>query len=131
MRFLHIGKDGGPQSTVTGYWLAEVKKLFSVALLKFENGSRESFHSHAFNSISWVLKGSLREELLDGGNIDYTADAWPIVTRRKTFHRVFSSGTTWVLTIRGPWSKTWREYDPKTEKFSRLTDGRVVVKKEY
>jgi len=25
MRLFHIGKDGGPYSTVTGYWLIELR----------------------------------------------------------------------------------------------------------
>ena len=55
MKLCYVGKDGGPESTVWGFWLIEIKKLFSVALLCFENGSREAFHTHAFNSVSWVL----------------------------------------------------------------------------
>jgi len=56
-------KDGGPDSTVTGYWLIESKKWFSIVLLKFEGKSREAFHTHAFNAISWLLKGKLIEHI--------------------------------------------------------------------
>lgn len=66
MKFFKKMKDGGPESTVTGYWLAEIKSLFSVVLLRFDGKSREAFHTHAFNSWSWVIKGSLTEEMLDG-----------------------------------------------------------------
>lgn len=130
MRFFHVGKDGGPESTVTGYWLVELKSLFSIALLKFENGSRSAFHSHAFNCVSWVLKGRLREECLfdpyTKGTV-YQPSLRPIVTRRTTFHKVNSYGTTWVFTIRGPWSKTWYEYSQDTRKFMTLKNGRVMV----
>lgn len=128
MSLLHFGKDGGPKSTVTGYWFPEIKRLFSIALLKFENGSRDEFHSHAFNCISWVLKGKLREERLDEGwTCTHTPSLWPIVTKRSTFHRVFSRGTTWVFTIRGPWGKTWMEYNPQSSQFSLLGLGRKVL----
>lgn len=129
MRFFHKGKDGGPDSTVTGYWLVEIKSLFSIALLRFDNGSRYAYHSHAFSCISWVLSGLLRETL-HGDPYEERAywPSWrPVITKRVTFHRVKSEGTTWVLTFRGPWAKRWREFDPFTNKLSTLENGRVVV----
>jgi hypothetical protein len=133
MKFWKHGKDGGQYSTVDGYWLIEIKWLFSIALLRFGHGSRESFHSHAFNCISWVFgPGQLREEHLTTigteNRVQYHRRSfWPVITRRSTFHRVFSIGTTWVLTFRGPWSKTWREHDPRTGANTTLTHGRKVV----
>lgn len=127
MKLFYKGKDGGPKSNVTGFWLVELKSLFSIALLRFSDGSREAFHSHAFNCISWVLTGRLREEHLHGGEWQYTPSFRPVITRRATFHRVFSYGTTWVLTFRGPWSKRWREYSPATKEYSTLKDGRIIV----
>lgn len=132
MKFFHKAKDGGPYSTVTGYWLAEIKSLFSVALLKFEDGSRESYHSHAFNSISWVLSGKLCEEHLGPGSstvrVDHhTSGLRPVLTRRRTFHRVFSEGTSWVLTFRGPWVDHWHEFNPAMRLASTLMHGRRIV----
>lgn len=127
MKFFHRAKDGGPKSTVVGYWLAEVKRLFSVALLRFANGSRDEYHSHAFNSVSWVLWGTLIEEHLDGRIEVHVPSLFPIITRRDTFHRVVSLGTTWVFTLRGPWARTWYEYDPLTDRTVILRNGRVVV----
>lgn len=127
MKLFHVGTDGGPTSTVTGYWLVEMKKLFSIALLKFGHGSRDEYHTHAFNCISWVLRGSLREEHIDGTVVKYKPSLRPVITRRSTFHRVFSEGTTWVFTLRGPWSKRWSEYDPASGVYTHLEHGRVVV----
>ena len=59
MKLFHKSKDGGPDSNVTGYWLIEWKKAFSVVLLRFDAGTREAYHNHAFNAISWILKGEL------------------------------------------------------------------------
>lgn len=129
MKFFKSGKDGGPDSTVTGYWLVEIKRLFSIAVLRFDDGSRYAYHSHAFNSTSWVLSGLLKEKLLGApyDEIVYWPSWRPIRTLRSTFHRVKSEGATWVLTFRGPWAKRWREFDPFTNKFSTLENGRVVV----
>jgi hypothetical protein len=127
IRFLEVRKDGGPESRVTGYWLIEVKWLFSIALLRFDHGSREVFHSHAFDSISLVFgPGQLREELI-GGDVRLYRRSWtPVLTLRGTFHRVFSEGRNWVLTFRGPWAKTWFEYDPNGT-LTELTHHRRVV----
>lgn len=126
MKFFSKAKDGGPDSTVTGYWLIEWKGLFSIALLRFDHGSREAFHNHAFNSLSWVLTGELREEHMNGTVEFHNRSLAPIVTKRRTFHRVFSSGTSWVLTFRGPWRKHWWEYDPNKHVYTQLRDGRKV-----
>lgn len=126
MKLFSKGKDGGPESTVTGYWLIEAKKLFSVVLLKFEGASREAYHNHAFNSVSWLLRGKLYEWLTDGDvNIHYPF--WvPILTKRSTFHKVDSVDcTSWVLSFRGPWAETWNELRPEGP--VTLTNGRVEI----
>ena len=128
MKFFYHGKDGGPDSVVEGYWLCEIKSLFSIALLKFNDGSREAFHSHAFNSVSWVLSGLLVEEHLNKCLYWYSPSLKPVFTSRKTFHKVHSRGDSWVLTFRGPWSKQWKEYIPQEEKFVTLESGRKIVK---
>lgn len=127
MKFLHYGKDGGPESTVHGFWLVEIKSLFSVALLRFSDGSRDSYHNHAFNCLSWVLKGRLREHILNGSKQYYEPSIKPVLTRRETFHRVVSEGVSWVFTVRGPWSKTWKEYNPRNQTLTVLTNGRKIV----
>ena len=135
MRFLSKAKDGGPKSTVTGYWLIEVKRLFSIVLLKFEDGSRDEYHDHAFNSWNWVLRGRVWEMILElvegrsfsGRTVEHRPGLRPVFTARDRMHRVVSDGTTWVLSIRGPWSRTWKEFNPNSLEFSTLTHGRRVV----
>lgn len=128
MKILSYGKDGGKDSVVWGFWLIEIKPLFSITLLCFEDGSREAYHSHAFNSISWVIKGRLEERILDGPIRKYTPSPRPLFTYRDTFHKVFSFGRTWVLTFRGPWKKTWKEFLPETKEVVTLTNGRKILK---
>ena len=130
MKLCYVGKDGGKESTVWGFWPIEIKSLFSVALLCFENGSREAYHSHAFNSVSWVLKGSLYEDCIGGpflGGRRHKAGFRPIYTSRTNMHKVTSIGRTWVLTFRGPWKDTWREWLPLEKRFRTLTHGRREV----
>lgn len=125
MKFIETSKDGGSESTVWAHWLFEVKKLASVVLLRFENGTRDAYHDHAFNCISWVLSGKLEERMRDGSINYYYPSLKPVITRRDTFHQVFSYGRTWVLSFRSPWVKTWNESVAGEE--ITLTSGRKRV----
>ena len=125
-----VRKDGGPYSTVLGYWLVELKRLFSIVLLRFDGASREAFHNHAFNSVSWVLKGRLIEEHLDGRIEVHKPGLRPVVTRRSTFHKVSSDDRTWVLNFRGPWAREWKEFIPGTGETVTLGHGRQVLRVE-
>lgn len=123
-----IRKDGGQESTVTGYWLCEFKSLFSIVLLKFEGKSRAAYHEHAFHSVSWLLWGALLENFhRSKETIIHRPSFKPIITKRSTFHKVDSVGTTYVLSFRGPWCKTWKEYLPEEDRERTLTHGRMEV----
>lgn len=129
MRFFYKGKDGGPESAATGYWLVELKRAFSIVLLRIDGKGREAYHTHAFHALSWVLpKGLLKEEFRDG-RTRYHYPSWlPILTTRQDFHRVddvSEKGHSWVFSIRGPWSKTWMEHRPLEGTDVELTSGRV------
>lgn len=128
----HFGtKDGGPESTVRMYGF-EWKRGFSVLLLRFDGPSRFAYHEHAFNAVSWLLRGGLIERVFSG--MDGTASFGlniepnfrPIWTARDRFHKVDSIGTSWVLSLRGPWADTWREYIPGVG-MRTLTHGRGVL----
>lgn len=124
-------KDGGPDSNATGYWLIEIKPLFSILLLKFEGESRTNYHSHAFHALTWLIKGDMTEHSQQSfgaeRHIPYRRSLFPKFTSRKNLHKVDSNGTSWVFSIRGPWKKEWQEYNPKTDKFITLTNGRKHV----
>lgn len=127
MKLFSLSKDGGTESNVTGFFFVEIKKLFSVVLLHFANGTRDAYHSHAFNAVTWVLKGEFQEHMLDGTVNIFRPSFRPKITPRSTFHKVKSVGSTWALSFRGPWVSTWREYLPSVKKFVTLTHGRKVV----
>ncbi len=131
MKFFHKGKDGGEESKVTGYWLIESKKFISIVLLKFDKGSREAYHTHAFNALSWVIKGELLENTLTKGEDTqktFLPSSIPIYTPRSKFHRVFGmASSTYAISIRGPWIDKWKEYLPKSQKHITLTHGREQI----
>ncbi len=136
LKLLWGAKDGGPESRVY-VWGLESKRLGSVLLLRFDEGSREMYHTHAFNALSWVLRGHLDEAVLVprrrglGRTVDYyayKASVQPIVTRRERLHKVTGMAPlTWVLSFRGPWVDHWAEGCPVTGEHTTLTHGRKEV----
>lgn len=132
MKIFHKSKDGGPESNVTGYWLIEWKKAFSIVLLRFDKGTREAYHNHAFHSVSWVLNGELLEDSrypkLE--QVYLAPSLTPVITTRERLHRVTGiAKVTWVVSFRGPWKDTWNEYFYSGLK-TTLTNGRHIVASE-
>lgn len=128
MRFFEWAKDGGPESTVDGFYIIELKDFFSILLLKFNDGSRDNFHDHAFSAVSWLLKGKLSEELKNENcAVSLEPSLKPIFTHRDRMHKVRSIGTSWALSFRGPWRAVWHEYDPKNKEHITLIDGRKRI----
>lgn len=125
MKLFAKSTDGGDTSGVTGYFLIEWKAGFSIVLLRFAPGTREAFHSHAFNAITWWLHGKAVEEHVTGQTKQWTPALKPKFTAPDCFHRVTSVGVTWALSIRGPWVKTWKEQRQGRE--VTLTHGRQIV----
>jgi hypothetical protein len=144
MRFFQLVKDGGPESHVWAYVLIESKRFGSIMLLRFEHGTRDAYHSHAFDSWSWVVRGrGLIEQFGQGSrewrnhlgghpleNVRVHLPGWRMIrTFRDTYHKVASIGRTWVLTVRGPWAATWRE-QAAGEPERTLAHGRLEVEPE-
>ena len=126
MKFFKKAHDGGADSGVTGWFLLEIKPLFSIVLLRFSEGTRDAYHSHAFNAWTLWLKGLVVEHDHDKPNEPMIWGAGDIkYTSRNKTHMVEAIKTTWALSFRGPWQKTWKEH--KQGKMITLTHGRVVV----
>lgn len=129
MKILWNDKDGGPESK--GWvWGLEIKGLFSVLLLRFRRGSRDAYHSHAFNAVSWLLSGKLNERPMSQGHFPqgYTPSWHPIYTPRTMQHKIIcATDNAWALTFRGPWAKTWKEYRPTEDRHVTLTHGRLEL----
>lgn len=127
MKFFCWSKDGGPDSPVEAYFLCEIKSFCSIALLKFNRGNRETYHTHAFHALTWFLSGELVEQDIDGSYHIYRRSLFPKLTRRTKNHRVVAYCDSWCFTVRGPWSSTWTEDDDTHHTI--LTHGRKVVEK--
>lgn len=135
-RFFYVKPDGGKDSGVTAHFLIEWKPIISIGILHFKKGSREAYHTHAFNALTWWLKGKVTEAKLNAGfkgngeligksediTKEYKPSFIPKFTSRNNFHKVIAHEDTWALTFRGSWIDTWFEF--KNNKLIRLTHGR-------
>lgn len=131
-RIFYIKPDGGKDSGVTAYFLIEWKILFSIGILHFKEGGREAYHNHAFNALTWWLKGSITEErisnlIFNKGIVrkNFKSSFKPKYTLKDNFHRVIAHKDTYALTFRGAWKDTWQEF--KNEKYITLTHGRKEI----
>lgn len=124
MKIFTIAPDGGKGSGVTGYFLVEIKSLFSIVLLHFQKRGREAYHSHAFNALSIWLWGHAIETLLSGEKLGWKCGGIKY-TPRESFHRYEALTSSWCLTFRGPWNDYWQE--SRNGKLVTLTHGRVEV----
>lgn len=124
-RLFYSKPDGGNNSGVKAFFLIEWKVLFSIGILHFNEGTREAYHSHAFNALTWWLKGKVTEIKLNGKEKDYVPSFVPKYTSRDNFHKVKAHENTYALTLRGPWVNFWKEF--RKDKYVTLTHGRVEI----
>ena len=127
MRLFSKVKDGGKESTVDAFFLFEIKWLGSIALLRFNKGSRTNYHSHAFNALTWFIKGDMTEHDINGDTLEYKSSLLPKLTKKDKFHKVVAEKTSWCFTIRGRWDNSWKEFNPTTEEYLTLTHGRDII----
>jgi hypothetical protein len=131
MKLFQKAADGGKDSGVTGYFLIEIKPLFSIVLLHFRKGSRDAYHSHAFNAVTLWLKGYVIErEVMHGdiNDISFRQFTWGQFkyTPRECMHKIVAIDSSWALSVRGPWVNQWREW--RNGKLVYLTHGRKEIK---
>lgn len=125
-KFSFKTSDGGKTSGVNGYLFFEWKPFFSFGFLRFNKGSRDNYHSHAFNALTWWLKGEVLEEKYNGHLTRFLPSIKPKYTSRDNVHRVIAEEITWAFTVRGPWENDWFEIDPNGNKI-KMTHGRKVI----
>jgi hypothetical protein len=125
-RLFYKKPDGGKDSGVTAYFLIEWKILFSIGILHFKKGTREAYHNHAFNAITWWIKGMVTEMKLNGTNKKYRPSFIPKYTSRENFHKVRAYRDTYAITFRGRWKDVWNE--SRNGEIVKLTHGRKEIK---
>ena len=129
--FFKTSYDGGPNSGVSGFWLIEWKMVFSLVFLKFNKGTREAYHNHAFSALTfWIWGGPVTEHHIDGTKIDWYPSLFPKYTPKTCFHKIETHNDTYAFCIRGPWDETWKEYREIDDLFIKFGHGREIIEME-
>lgn len=101
------------QQNVTELTILEWKKLFSIKLFHFHKstGCQDRFHTHSFNSISFLIKGNYVEEILRGDTVvPYNRNRSRFIyIPSNEYHRITRSDGCRTLLITGPWEPEWKE----------------------
>lgn len=124
---------------VIQYTLFEHKKLGGIWFYGWEHVGGDNdqgqcrFHTHAFNSICFTLKGSYRQEVIvNGVKSEETVKKLfrPRLLKRNYTHRIIKAEPkTVTCVIFGRWMDHWYEYFEDSEIWVKYTWGREVLSK--
>jgi len=129
----------GGDSHIIQYTIFENKKFGGIWFYnwgkvgsKSETGGTR-FHTHAFNSFCFTLKGSYDQEVIDENGIKKERVRKlfrPRFLPRNYTHRITNAAPgTWTCVIFGKWSKFWFEYFQDTNTWVQFSHGRKVIDK--
>ena len=121
------------EGSVTQYTLFENKYLFSIIFYKWFTIDQIRFHTHAFASFAFLLRGWYWEKVLFKG-IEMTnfvnQPFWPRWLPRNYCHAIENAKPgTLTMVLTGPWQKNWFEYFPDTKKWVKYAWGRKKLGK--
>jgi hypothetical protein len=119
--------------SVTQYILFENKHLFSVIFYRWNTIDQVRFHTHAFASFAFLLKGFYWEKIKFGDiEMDNLVNQplWPRYIPKNYCHSVgHAKPGTLTMVLAGPWQKHWYEFFPDTETWVKYTWGRKKLGK--
>ena len=116
------------------YTLFEHKKIGGIWLYHWKTIEQNRFHTHAFNSYAFLLKGEYTEEVItpEGKIEQRVVNQWmkPRYLPKYYCHRILEAKPkTWTIVFFGKWGKYWYEYFDDTKTWVKYTWGREKVKK--
>lgn len=116
------------KGSVMQYILFENKKLFSIIFYKWHTIDQIRFHTHAFASFAFLLRGWYWEKVLFN-KIEMTnfvnQPLWPRFLPRNYCHAIQNAKPgTLTMVIAGPWQKHWYEFFPDTNVWRKYGWGR-------
>ncbi len=138
--YLRIGKYGKiihydsisiGVGNIKRFTIIEIKCLGGIIVNIFNTKDQDRFHSHAFNSFSWMIRGWYKEDVVNINNNIKTLET-KIISKSRFIPRYYihkikeSSENAISITFEGSWKSHWKEYfDNEREK--TYTWGRKVI----
>lgn len=120
---------------IVQYTLFESKLFGGIWLYNWKTIEQNRFHTHAFNSYAFLLRGYYVEETLDdqGNNLGkrtVNQRFKPRFLPKHYCHRILEARPkTWTIVFFGKWDKHWWEFFEETETWVKYGWGRKVISK--
>ena len=117
------------KGSVTQHILFENKNLFSILFYKWNTIDQIRFHTHAFSSFAFLIKGWYWEKVLFNG-IEMTnfvnQPLWPRYLPKNYCHAIQNAKPgSLTMVLAGPWDKYWYEYFPVKGFWRKYSWGRI------
>lgn len=120
---------------IVQYTLFEWKRFGGIWLYNWKTIKQNRFHTHAFPSYAFLLRGSYEEEVIKNGSIiRKVVNQWmrPRKLPRNYCHRILKAEpNTWTVVFFGKWQDSWWEYFPDTSTWVKYGWHRKVIKKKF
>lgn len=118
---------------IVQHTIFENKKIGGIWLYNWQTIKQNRFHTHAFSSYAFLLRGSYTEEVIvDGKIVERTVNQRfkPRYLPKNYCHRILKADPhTWTIVFFGRWIPYWWEYFSDTKTWVKYSWGRKVVEK--
>jgi hypothetical protein len=111
-KLLHYDNVSLGVGNIKRFTFFECKYFGGVILNIFNTNNQDRFHSHAFHSISFMLRGFYNEDVIENGNV-ITKHITPCIRYipKNYIHKITNSSKNALsITFETPWDSTWNEY---------------------
>jgi hypothetical protein len=116
------------------YTLFENKYFGGIWLYNWKTILQNRFHTHAFSSYAFLLRGSYTEEVIVDGKIETrVVNQWlkPRYLPQNYCHKILKAEPkTWTIVFFGKWMPFWWEYFQDTKTWVKYAWGRKVIEKK-
>jgi hypothetical protein len=116
------------------YTLFENKYFGGIWLYNWKTILQNRFHTHAFSSYAFLLRGSYTEEVITNGKIETrVVNQWlkPRYLPQNYCHKILKAEPkTWTIVFFGKWMPYWWEYFQDTKTWVKYAWGRKVIEKK-
>lgn len=119
------------KGSVTQYTLFENKYLFSIIFYRWNTIDQIRFHTHAFSSVAFLLRGWYWEKVRFKDIVMtnfVNQPLWPRFLPKNYCHAIENAKPgTITMVITGPWQKNWFEHFTDTDTWVKYSWGRKKV----
>jgi hypothetical protein len=118
---------------IVQHTIFENKRWGGIWIYNWQTIRQNRFHTHAFSSYAFLLRGSYTEEVIVDGKIEQrevNQRFKPRYLPKNYTHRILKAEPkTWTIVFFGKWIPNWWEYFDDTKTWVKYSWGRKVVEK--